>query len=75
MSWKAHSTAVQEESWRISQIRLNSDNEVEEISAQDRELARRSMTFWEGYEEHWRPIKILSRNDESNRSKFQNTAL
>ena len=72
---KARSTASQGESWRVSQIRLNSDKEVEELSARDRELARKIVNFWDGYEEHWRWKKNLSRKFESNNTNFHDTAL
>ena len=42
----------QGEPWRISQILLNNDKEVEELSARDRELARKILTCWYGHEEH-----------------------
>ena len=52
VSRKALSTANQGESWMVSQIGLNSDKEVEELSARDREL-RKIVAFRNGYEEHW----------------------
>ena len=72
---KARSIASQGESWRVSQIRLNSDKEVEEFSARDRELARKIVNFWDGYEEHWRWKENLSRKFESNNRNFQDTAI
>ena len=50
----------------VSQIRLNSDRKVEELSARARELARKIVTFWDGYEEHLGRKKILCRKHDSN---------
>ena len=54
----------------VSQIKLNGDKEVEQLSARDRELAREIVTFCDGYEEHWRWKKTLSRKFESNKKEF-----
>ena len=72
---KARSTTSQGESWRVFQIRLNSDEQVEELSACDRDLAGKIVTFWDGYLGHLRWKKTLSRKFESNNRNFQDTAI
>ena len=72
---KARGTANQGGSWIVSQIKLNGDKEVEELSARDKELVRKIVTFWDGYEEHLGRKKILCRKHESNKMKFQDTAI
>ena len=43
---KARSTASQGESWSLSQIKLNGDEEVEGLSARNKDLARKIQDFF-----------------------------